>query len=616
MQNDDSQNDRPGQEPESDPQPSQTGGRAKRHIKKLNIFAGKGKYEAVVLLVVIVIIAGVAYYFGRSTKQNYQAQPASSAKSTVSTENGSIASNLPAATFLSGNTYLNSPQKLGDLGFITNYQVFGCESDCAVNLKIAYYQIGTTSDGRKIDVMTYVNGPGGNAYVFALAQNGTYDALAQNSDDPANFATYWKPSLSGKVNIDDKTKLDDIKMPLEATIANQKMKVLYAPDGDTEIHMVSMSLMENGLTSIRGGFYGDVASSAIKKLGSQDDTDFYEVTVDDTPNYKVMEYHGAYKQLFTTDYNPNGEIAGASGDLSINWSSGSNNKSSYISSGQGCGSTGYVIAKNISDSNLTKVGTTPKGQTVYQLPQSNPLVQEIFSKDYAGGEFVDDSSLKNLPIDQFSKQHGYFIAKNGLGEYVLFLRSDMIVHGGCAKPVIYLYPQQKQQVSVKVGAQVVNSDPVYGNGWDNVTAYPDGSLSYKGKTYGSLFWDGYGYGAYPDINSGTIVRTSDVPDTVKSQLRQQGLNAQEITDFMNFWGPKLASVSQPYTRLTWFNTAQMNRLAPLQISPAPRTLIRVFLDFQGLDKPYDLTPQNLNPLNRKGFTVVEWGGLARNGLGG
>src|SRR6185437_5136651 len=125
MQNDDPQNDRPGQESESDPQPSQTGGRAKRHIKKLNIFAGKGKYEAVVLLVVIVIIAGVAYYFGRSTKQNYQAQPASSAKSTVSTENGSIASNLPAATFLSGNTYLNSPQKLGDLGFITNYQVFG-----------------------------------------------------------------------------------------------------------------------------------------------------------------------------------------------------------------------------------------------------------------------------------------------------------------------------------------------------------------------------------------------------------------------------------------------------------------------------------------------------------
>jgi hypothetical protein len=268
----------------------------------------------------------------------------------------------------------------------------------------------------------------------------------------------------------------------------------------------------------------------------------------------------------------------------------------------------------VAGSDLIKVGTTAGGQAVYQLPHSNALVQEIFNKDYAGGEYVDDASLKKLNLDQFSKQHGYFLAKNGLGEYVLFLREDMIVHGGCAKPVIYLYPQLKQQVSVKVGARVVNSIPTYGDGWKGVTAFPDGSLSYQGKVYDSLFWDGYGYGSYPQITSGTIVKTADASNTIVRQLASQGLNAKEASDFLNYWQPKISEIKQPYIRLTWFNTAQMNNLAPLQISPQPQTLIRVFLDFKGVDKPYSLQPQALKSLDRHGFTAVEWGGLARDGL--
>jgi hypothetical protein len=82
---------------------------------------------------------------------------------------------------------------------------------------------------------------------------------------------------------------------------------------------------------------------------------------------------------------------------------------------------------------------------------------------------------------------------------------------------------------------------------------------------------------------------------------------------MNFWSPKLVT-NKPYIRLTWFNTPDMNRLAPLNVSPTPRTTIRVFLDFEALDKPYNLPAQKLSAPQRLGFTVVEWGGLLRNGL--
>lgn len=588
--------------------------------RKFNIFAGKGKYEILILLIIIVAVGAAAFYFGRQSKPDKPASVKQTTQVAVTSPNptASAAPTLPEAQYLSSNVYLDSPQKLGDLGFLKNYKAlgWGCDTSCTKeDLGINYYQIGSTAKGQKIIAMTYVAGPGGDNYLLAIEnQPQIYSLLAQNSYDLANYDSQWQPSLNPNVTIDDKTKIDDIKMPLQLTVAGQKMEIRYAPDGATALPMGYMNLMKNGLVSIRGGYFDDVSPSAIKKLGSQGDIDYYEVTAKDYDNYKVVELNGTYKQLFSADYYPAGEIASATDNIKINWSSGQNNVSSYFSAGAGCGSTGYVVAKNIPPSDLIAVGKTPGGQTVYQLPQSNALVQETYDKDYAKGEFIVDQSLKNMSLDQFTKQHGYFLAKNGLGENVLFLRGDLIMRGGCAKPVIYLYPQHKQQVSVKVGAQVVNSLPAYNGGWSNVVASPDGSLSYKGKSYDSLFWDGYGYGAYPDIDSGVIVRTSDAVSTVRHQLVAQGLNNKEAADFIDYWQPKLKEIKQPYTRLTWFNTSQVNGLAPLQISPRPQTLIRVFLDFEGLDKPYDLKSQKLWAPARHGFTAVEWGGLARDGL--
>lgn len=566
---------------------------------------------------VIAIVGVAAFYYGQHSKHNQSARTATK-QVAVASPNASSATapTLPDAKFLSGNTYLDSPQKLGDLGFMKDYKALGCDTNCnPADLNVSYYQIGSTAKGQKIVVMTYLSGPGGDGYVYTIeTQPGAYNVLAQNSYDLANFASNWQPSLASNVTIDEKTKIDDIKMPLQVTVGGQKIKVQFAPDGAQNLSMSDFNLMKDGLASIRGGYFSEVGQSDVKKIGSQNNIDFYEVTAKDTDNYKVVELHGAYKQLFSARYDTVGEITSATNALKINWSGGASNVSEYFSAGQGCGSTGYVVAKNVSSGDLTKAGTTPGGQTVYQLPKSNPLVQEMYSKDYASGENLDDQSLKNLTIDQFTQKHGYFLAQNGLGEYVLFLRSDLIIRGGCAKPVVYLYPQHQEQVSVKVGANVVNSAPTYGSGWENVTAMPDGKLSYKGKPYDSLFWDGYGYGAYPDINSGTIVKTSKVAQAVKQQLASQGLNSREIGDFMAYWQPKFAAISKPYTRLTWFNTAQMNALAPLQVSPRPQSMLRVFLDFEGLDKPYNLAAQHLSATARNGFTLVEWGGLARDGL--
>jgi len=164
--------------------------------------------------------------------------------------------------------------------------------------------------------------------------------------------------------------------------------------------------------------------------------------------------------------------------------------------------------------------------------------------------------------------------------------------------VIYLYPEQPTHVSVKVGADVTVSEPEYGNGW-NVLAEPTGKQT--------LFWEGTGFGMYPAVNTGFVVAQENLEATLWKHLQQLGLNERESIDFMEFWLPHMPTT--PYVRLTWFGTKEMDELAPLYVRPRPDTVIRIFLDFEGLQKPVTMQPQTLSSIPRKGFTLVEWGGL-------
>lgn len=165
-------------------------------------------------------------------------------------------------------------------------------------------------------------------------------------------------------------------------------------------------------------------------------------------------------------------------------------------------------------------------------------------------------------------------------------------------------------MSVAVGAKITKSEPDYANGW-NVTAHPDGSIvNVDGKPYTSLFWEGTGHGAYPLVESGFVVSQEKLEATLQGHLAKLGLNTQESKEFMEFWLPHMPQT--PYVRLTWFGTRQMNELAPLSITPKPDTTIRLFLDFEGLEKPITLPAQRLSAPVRTGFTVVEWGGLLRH----
>jgi hypothetical protein len=283
---------------------------------------------------------------------------------------------------------------------------------------------------------------------------------------------------------------------------------------------------------------------------------------------------------------------------------------SLVPIAQGCGILDGSVTRSevIKDSELRVIGKTNSGQSVYRLADENHI---LYQKAYE--EYQDSYGSEAISMENYLDNHGLVLIKNPQNELLVYVREKYAPIYGCAKPVIYLYPETTTKVSVVVGADVTISDPLYpASGWRDVLAHPDGSLVYQSKIYDSLFWEGNGHGRYPSITSGVVVARAEAPTVIRRQLTELGLNTKESNDFMEFWGNKIPDA--PYVRLTWFGTEELNRLAPLRITPKPDTLIRVFLDMSGLERPISIPAQKLTSSPRRGFTVVEWGGLTSQKL--
>lgn len=174
------------------------------------------------------------------------------------------------------------------------------------------------------------------------------------------------------------------------------------------------------------------------------------------------------------------------------------------------------------------------------------------------------------------------------------------------KPVIYLYPERETDVSVNLNlnGELTCTYPAYGNGW-KVTASPDGTLTdAKGQTYNYIYWEGKTNIQY-DFSKGFCVKGEDTATFLEVALEKLGLTRREANEFIVFWLPMMEQ--NPYNVIS-FQTDIYTDAAKLDIAPAPDTLIRVFMAWQKADAIVEIPEQELSAPERKGFTVVEWGG--------
>ena len=177
-----------------------------------------------------------------------------------------------------------------------------------------------------------------------------------------------------------------------------------------------------------------------------------------------------------------------------------------------------------------------------------------------------------------------------------------------SKPIIYLYPKETMNISVQINIKNSKFTTIYPkfngkNAW-NVRAKPNGDILIKDKTYPYLFWEAESYSP-EEINEGFIVSEENAEKFLEEKLEIFGLNDKEKTDFITFWLPVLLKNK---LSLCSFQSKQFFDDFELNITPKPDSLIRIFITIKKLDAPININEQRIVSNERKGFTVIEWGG--------
>ena len=180
------------------------------------------------------------------------------------------------------------------------------------------------------------------------------------------------------------------------------------------------------------------------------------------------------------------------------------------------------------------------------------------------------------------------------------------------KPVIYLYPTEKTEIklSLDVNGKLLTTFPKYDESW-NITAEPNGQI-YDTKTkryYSSLFWDAdvqlpkehYQY------KDGFVISKEKLTAFFIEKLEHIGLSNQETNEFIQFWLPILEQ--NEYNFIHFRINDECDIIAKLNVEPKPETSIRVYMEYYGLEKFTTIKEQILPKTERKGFTLVEWGGV-------
>ncbi|MCL2638921.1 MAG: hypothetical protein FWD48_11210, partial [Oscillospiraceae bacterium] len=208
-----------------------------------------------------------------------------------------------------------------------------------------------------------------------------------------------------------------------------------------------------------------------------------------------------------------------------------------------------------------------------------------------------EKSLHRLITAYFTDDKGYL--------------SDPLIYsiGAYAKPVVYLYPEEITDVEVRVtfprGGYFTATYPDYGDGW-SVTAHPDGTLFSKAdnREYQYLYWAGRGPANW-DFSSGFVVKGSDTIEFFQEKLAYLGLIPREYNEFIVYYLPLMQN--NAYNLIT-FQTTVYEENAAMHISPKPDSIQRIFMAFMPLEAPVNIPEQQLEPFERTGFAVIEWGG--------
>lgn len=191
----------------------------------------------------------------------------------------------------------------------------------------------------------------------------------------------------------------------------------------------------------------------------------------------------------------------------------------------------------------------------------------------------------------------------GYGEYITELYE---YEEEVEKPNLYLYPQAPTTLDVNIafpqGGRVTESEPQFPQQWQGIHVEPDGTIDGR---YGYLFYEC----ATPDFgqrSAGWVVPQDSLTAFFTRNLRETGFVGREITDFTDWWIPRL-NTADWYAIYPQY-AAQLDPVISLTFSQQPDNILRLTYCVQPLDAPnLTLATPQIPAFDRTGFVATEWG---------
>lgn len=305
----------------------------------------------------------------------------------------------------------------------------------------------------------------------------------------------------------------------------------------------------------------------------------------------------------------------------INWNNGGVNVSSYAYSSIGsCMENDLEVIKN--PPALKKTGVAANGSDIFEAISSQDSYRKsLYEEDYLQREaykynFITTDDVVPLTYEQYLNYHPVFYWQDEYGRYVTFVNNDFVFSGGCGKPVVYLYPTQTIDATVKVipNGRLTLTVPAIGkdNTW-TVLATKDSQITDKesGKKYSYLWWESQGAVGVHLPKEGFVLAKDSLEKDLRSLLTKMNMTSNEIAAFCEYWMPIMNEDITPYYLVTFLFDEQVDQIAQLEFAPIPDVVNRVFMVYEPIEKAVDVKPLAISPFERSGYYVVEWGGAKK-----
>jgi hypothetical protein len=257
------------------------------------------------------------------------------------------------------------------------------------------------------------------------------------------------------------------------------------------------------------------------------------------------------------------------------------------------------FATGVKKVDLTEVGTAG-GAPVYRLREDHPFHVALVEQHTATN--AHQPAPPELPADPWLFVDGPF------GGFYAIVHED-VRFPMMAEPILYAYAEEPTDLSIRFGPalRVRATHPSTDVGWD-VRVLGDGLLEVDERPIDRLFWDGTSV-RFPAPERGWMVRGDDLEDFLQETLVELGLRGREVDEAIEAWLPSVAGA--PWVRVGLFPRKTIDDVAPLTFDPVPDALLRVMVELTPMDMPVPVDPPVIEPFERNGLTVVEWGYVLR-----